>query len=55
MRETMPKGIGVWPAFWTWPFDYVIRKIGDPAALEEIDIVEVYGDNLREVTGTIMP
>ena len=49
----MPKGIGVWPAFWTWPSDYAIRKIGDPAALEEIDIVEISGDNLREVTGTI--
>ena len=53
MRAAMPKGIGVWPAFWTWPSDYAIRKIGDPAALEEIDIVEVYGDNLKEVTGTI--
>ena len=53
MRAAMPKGIGVWPAFWTWPSDYAIRKIGDPAALEEIDIVEISGDNLREVTGTI--
>lgn len=53
MRAAMPKGIGVWPAFWTWPSDYAIKKIGDPAALEEIDIVEVYGDNLRKVTGTI--
>lgn len=53
MRAAMPKGIGVWPAFWTWPSDYAIRKIGDPAALEEIDIVEVYGDNMKKVTGTI--
>jgi len=53
MRAAMPKGIGVWSAFWTWPSDYAIRKIGDPAALEEIDIVEISGDNLREVTGTI--
>lgn len=53
MRAIMPKGVGVWPAFWTWPHDYAIKKIGDPAALEEIDIVEVYGDNMRKVTGTI--
>ena len=53
MRAAMPKGIGVWPAFWTWPSGYAIKEIGDPAALEEIDIVEVYGDDLKKVTGTI--
>ena len=50
MRATMPEGIGTWPAFWTWPEDYS-QAVGGPAK-EEIDIFEIYGDNLKRVTGT---
>ncbi len=50
MRAAMPEGIGTWPAFWTWPEDYS-QSIGIPAK-EEIDIFEIYGDNLKRVTGT---
>ena len=50
MRATMPEGIGTWPAFWTWPGDYS-QAVGGPAK-EEIDIFEIYGDNLKRVTGT---
>lgn len=50
MRAAMPEGIGVWPAFWTWPADYS-QAVGIPAK-EEIDIFEIYGDNLKRVTGT---
>ncbi len=50
MRAAMPKGVGVWPAFWTWPADYS-QAVGSPAK-EEIDIVETYGDRPDLVTGT---
>ena len=50
MRAAMPKGVGVWPAFWMWPADHAQAR--DVWADGEIDIVEVYGDNLRRVTGT---
>ena len=50
MRATMPEGIGTWPAFWTWPEDYS-QDVAGPAK-EEIDIFEIYGDNLQRVTGT---
>ena len=50
MRAAMPKGIGVWPAFWTWPKDYS-QAVGSPAK-EEIDIVEAYGDKFRKIAGT---
>ncbi len=50
MRAAMPKGVGVWPAFWTWPADYS-QATGSPAK-EEIDIVETYGDRPNLVTGT---
>ena len=49
MRAAMPEGTGTWPAFWTWPEGYTQEK---GPAKEEIDIVEIYGDNLRRVTGT---
>ena len=48
MRAAMPEGIGVWPAFWTWPADYS-QAVGTPAK-EEIDIFEIYGDNLKRGT-----
>lgn len=51
MRAAMPKGIGTWPAFWMWPKDYS-QSVGSPA-VGEIDIFEIYGDNLRRVTGTL--
>ena len=50
MRMAMPKGIGVWPAFWLWPADHAQAR--DVWADGEIDIVEVYGDNMKRVTGT---
>ncbi len=50
IRAAMPKGVGVWPAFWTWPSDYSQSK--NTPAEEEIDVFEVYGDNLKRVTGT---
>ena len=50
MRAAMPEGIGTWPAFWTWPADYS-QAVG-ALAKEEIDIFEIYGDNLKRVTGT---
>ena len=50
MRATMPEGIGTWPAFWTWPADY--SQASNIPAKEEIDIFEIYGDNLQRVTGT---
>ena len=50
MRATMPEGVGTWPAFWTWPADY--SQASNIPAKEEIDIFEIYGDNLQRVTGT---
>jgi len=50
MRATMPEGIGTWPAFWTWPEDY--SQASNIPAKEEIDVFEIYGDNLQRVTGT---
>ena len=50
MRATMPEGIGTWPAFWTWPDGY--SQATGTFAKEEIDIFEIYGDNLQKVTGT---
>ena len=50
MRATMPEGIGTWPAFWTWPEGY--SQISNIPAKEEIDVFEIYGDNLQRVTGT---
>ena len=40
-RMWLPKGRGFWPAFWTWP-----RNEQWPP---EIDAVEFYGDNVRNV------
>ena len=51
MRATMPEGVGTWPAFWTWPEGYLQASSPIPAR-EEIDIFEIYGDNLQRVTGT---
>lgn len=51
MRAAMPKGIGTWPAFWMWPHDY--SQSTGKQANGEIDIFEIYGDNLRRVTGTL--
>ena len=50
MRATMPEGVGTWPAFWTWPADY--SQASNIPAKEEIDVFEIYGDNLQRVTGT---
>ena len=50
MRATMPEGIGTWPAFWTWPEGY--SQASNIPAQEEIDVFEIYGDNLQRVTGT---
>ena len=50
MRATMPEGIGTWPAFWTWPEGY--SQASNIPAKEEIDVFEIYGDNLQRVTGT---
>ena len=50
MRAVMPEGVGTWPAFWTWPADY--SQASNIPAKEEIDIFEIYGDNLQRVTGT---
>ena len=50
MRATMPEGIGTWPAFWTWPEGY--SQASNIPAKEEIDVFEIYGDNLQGVTGT---
>ena len=51
MRATMPEGVGTWPAFWTWPEGYLQATSPIPAK-EEIDIFEIYGENLQKVTGT---
>ena len=51
MRATMPEGVGTWPAFWTWPEGYLQATSPIPAR-EEIDIFEIYGENLQKVTGT---
>ncbi|WP_233573225.1 family 16 glycosylhydrolase [Leptotrichia sp. OH3620_COT-345] len=51
MRAAMPKGIGVWPAFWMWPEGYS-QSFPKPAQ-GEIDIFEIYGEDLRKVTGTL--
>jgi glucan endo-1,3-beta-D-glucosidase len=51
MRAAMPKGIGLWPAFWMWPLDH--NQARDVWADGEIDIVEVYGDDFRKVNGTV--
>ena len=50
MRAAMPEGVGVWPAFWTWPENFSPES--GKLANGEIDIFEIYGDNLRRVTGT---
>ena len=50
MRATMPEGIGTWLAFWTWPEGY--SQASNIPAKEEIDVFEIYGDNLQRVTGT---
>ena len=50
MRAAMPEGVGTWPAFWTWPEGY-LQSSSIPAK-EEIDIFEIYGENLQKVTGT---
>ena len=50
MRAIMPEGVGTWPAFWTWPADS--SQASNIPAKEEIDIFEIYGDNLQRVTGT---
>ena len=47
----MPKGIGTWPAFWTWPEEYS-QSLG-VSAREEIDIFEIYGGRMNKVTGTV--
>jgi hypothetical protein len=40
-RMWLPRGSGLWPAFWTWP----TNERWPP----EIDVVEFYGDNRRNV------
>ena len=50
MRASMPQGVGTWPAFWMWPAEH--HQIPGVWADGEIDIVEVYGSNLKKVVGT---
>lgn len=50
MRASMPQGAGTWPAFWMWPAEH--HQIPGVWADGEIDIVEVYGSNLKKVVGT---
>ena len=49
-RIKMPKGNGIWPAFWMMPND---DKYGGWAASGEIDIMEAKGRIPNEVNGTI--
>ena len=49
-RIKMPKGKGVWPAFWLMPQDSVY---GGWASSGELDIVEVIGDKANTNWGTI--
>jgi len=49
-RIKMPKGKGVWPAFWLMPEDAVY---GGWASSGELDIVEVIGDKPNTDYGTI--
>lgn len=50
IRAKLPTGQGVWPAFWMLPEKDVY---GGWAASGEIDILEVRGQNPREIVGTI--
>ena len=50
MRAAMPEGVGVWPAFWTWPENFSPES--GKLANGEIDIFEIYGSDLSRVTGT---
>ncbi|MGA9291566.1 MAG: family 16 glycosylhydrolase [Ignavibacteriaceae bacterium] len=50
MRARMPKGKGIWPAFWMMPTDNVY---GGWAASGEIDIMEYLGHDTATVYGTL--
>ena len=47
----VPKGKGIWPAFWMMPDDE--SKYGQWPKCGEIDIMEVLGDNTKRTHGTI--
>lgn len=49
-RARMPSGHHLWPAIWLFPLN---QKYGTWAASGEVDIVEIRGDNPRQVLGTI--
>ena len=48
-RIKLPKGKGMWPAFWMMPTDNIYG--GWPQS-GEIDIMEFHGDNIQKVYGT---
>lgn len=50
IRAKLPYGKGFWPAIWMLPTDWVYG--GWPAS-GEIDIMELLGDNVRSVYGTL--
>jgi beta-glucanase (GH16 family) len=50
MRGKLPRGQGMWPAFWMLPTDWVY---GGWAASGEIDIVELIGQDPETVYGTL--
>lgn len=50
VRAKLPYGKGLWPAIWMLPTDWAYG--GWPAS-GEIDIMELLGDNIKKVYGTI--
>ena len=50
IRAKLPKGQGLWPAIWMLPTDW---KYGGWAASGELDIMELLGNNPRQVFGTL--
>ncbi len=50
MRAKLPKGRGLWPAFWMLPVE---RRYGEWPCSGEIDIMEFLGHKPRRVRGTL--